>query len=136
MPETTKLFERISDEEKERLLSGGDILYLLLIEAEVVGNDCENYHNWEFITGRQEAYDMIKSMIVDSYDYGSHDLIVDIDKSYIYADNPHVEDSKLKLSSKFTFYNFMKQMKILGKVVDDSGFCIDDYHQEEIKDQD
>lgn len=132
MEEKKKLFTHVKDGNDEIIKSGEDIIYLVLIDADWKYEDnAETFRSWEFITGRQAAYDYIKGMIVNE-GVDDVDVIVNVDKSLIYADNPHVAENKMRLSNGITVYQFMKDMFVLRKVDDDSGFCIDDYHQEEI----
>lgn len=131
MQEQRQLFERITEEDALKIKQGGDILYLLILSSESRYDDYESTHTWEFVTGRQEVYDFIINMLRSEED---SDTIVDIDNSFIYADNPAVEHG-IRISNKVSIYQFMKNMVQLGKVKIDETFDIEEYHQETMGEQ-
>ena len=51
-------------------------------------------------------------------------------KSRVYVDAPDVQ-----ISRKVSFYIFMKNMKVTGRVVDDTSFDIEDYKYDEENDE-
>lgn len=120
-----RLFETV-DPDEDVIKQGENILYLLLIEGDYTDDSAEVYRFYEFITGRQEAYDKIKDLL----EYEDENYRINVDTSIIYAENPNIKNSRLKLSNGITFYKFMTDCVVLGKVKDESSFCIDDYHQE------
>ena len=133
MEEKKNLFHHLSDKEiaeekeKERVTrDGDDIMYLLLIEG-VSKTDDSVWKDWLFITGRQNAYEYIRASLRAN---DEDDLIVDACKSLIYADNPRIEVSKLKLSTSVSLYKFMKNCQVTQSVdrSDDRGFDIEDYY--------
>lgn len=123
-----RLFEHV---DQESIKKGEDILYLILLEFSSTSGDEENWRDWKFVTGRQAAYDYIKNILLDEDERISESLL-DVDKSLIYADNPYVTDSKLKLSNGINVYKFMKDCYVLQKVVEEDGFDIEDYHNGEL----
>lgn len=130
---TERVFTHVEKGADPVITEGEDILYLILIEGYWTNDDnSETYRTWEFKRGRQEAYDFIKDLVLLEGD-DHPDMIIDIDKSLIYADNPHIKNSKLKLSNGISVYRFMKDAYTLHKVKDDdTTFDISEFHQESI----
>lgn len=92
-------------------------LYLLLL---VFSHDeYEDERTFEFIEGTSaEVYNYIKMLLEDD-----NDLKLDLKKSTILVDSPRVTISK-----RINLYKFMKNVIVTGKVIDDSGFNIDDFY--------
>lgn len=90
--------------------------YLILIDGVESDNEGKPYRDWEIVTGRQEAYDYIKSMLENEY------VIVNVEESKIIVDSPNV-----KITDGVSIYAFMKNMKDNDKVIDYSSFDIEDY---------
>lgn len=88
--------------------------YLVLIEATDIESE-EQYQEWRFIEGRQNAYDYIKRRIENHY------LSVDVHKSLIIVDS-------VKINEGISIYSFMKVMKESEKVIDYTSFDIEDYN--------
>lgn len=124
MEETTKMISPVVWAKKEEQKK----LYLLLLvfyDGEEESEEVLDYNAFEFFTGTtQEVYDRIKECIDTTNDEGYH-LYADVLKSKILVDSP-----KVKISDGVSIYNFMKNMKRMGKVVDDTDFNIDDYNPE------
>lgn len=87
-----------------------DKTYLILLE-----DTEESFRDWQIITGRQDAYDYIKSMVI-SQEYGC----IDVEKSKIVVNT-------LTIDKAISIYEFMKEMKLKDKVIDYTEFDIDDY---------
>lgn len=133
-----KLFTHVDKDNDTTYTDGDDIMYLLLLEScPKNGDNTENYKYWEFVKGRQAVYDYIKDLLLEEDDE-SVDCLLDIDKSLIYADNPHIppESNKLKLSNGINLYRFMKDCFVLQKVKDEGGFDIEEFHTSVIEDED
>lgn len=95
--------------------------YLLLLEF-VLGDNEENERNYEFITGTTEkVYDYIKGMMFDDNIAG-----LDVMHSYVIVDSP-----KVSISKRITIYKFMKNAIVTGRVIDESGFDIEEYYYED-----
>lgn len=90
--------------------------YLILIDGVENDNEGKPYRDWEIVTGRQAAYDYIKSMLENEY------VIVNVEESKIIVDSPNV-----KITDGVSIYAFMKNMKDNDKVIDYSSFDIEDY---------
>lgn len=104
-------------------------LYLILLvfydDATKRGEEEIDYNAFEFFTGTtQEVYNRIKECIDTTNEEGYH-LYADIHKSQILVDSP-----KVKISDGVSIYHFMKNMKKMGKVVDDTDFDIEEYNPE------
>lgn len=96
--------------------------YLLLTEFVLSDDNAENERNFEFITGTTaDIYNHIKNMMFDGNVAG-----LDIMHSYIIVDSP-----KVSISKRITIYKFMKNAIVTGKVIDESGFDIEDYFYED-----
>lgn len=125
-----KLFEHL-DGQNDAIKNGDDVLYLLLLEFCSSSDNEENTRDWCFKRGRQQTYDLIRSILLD--EDGSDGYTLDVDASLIYADNPHIsqESNRLKLSNGISIYKFMKDCYVLQKVKDEGGFDIDEFHVED-----
>lgn len=130
-----KLFSVVSEEEKNKINTGEDILYLLLLEYSSKDDNKENIRDWKFIYGRQNAYDYIKDILMNEEEA---EYILSVDESLIYADNPNVPDekNKLRISNGVNIYRFMRDCFVLQKVVDEGGFDINDFHVEDKQEDD
>lgn len=125
-----KLFTHVDEKTGDPIITAGEeITYLLLINGTPKYTDAERIRDWEFVKGRQAAYDYIKRLLVNEGDKDM-DYILDIDQSIIYAENPAVQNSKLKLSNGLSFYQFMRDCIVLRKIEDEDGFDIGEYHDE------
>lgn len=129
MAEKKKLFTHIDNGVDEVKKSGEKIFYLILLKGSYEQDGTEyEWKDWIFITGRQAVYDYIKDYLKSELAGGENEAnILDIDNSFIYAENPLVKDSPLKLSNGVTLYEFMKDCYVLQKVDLDDTFDIDDY---------
>jgi hypothetical protein len=108
MMENTNLVKGVSyDTEPEKV-------YLILIVGRDLNDD--EFRDWEFKEGRQDAYDYIKNYIESGYS------VVDIYESKII-----VSSEKVKVTDGITIYEFMKAMKENDKVIDYTSFDIEDY---------
>ena len=135
----TQLMEKLTPEEieaKEKNKNGDLYKYLILLEGEYKYKDGENYKSFEFITGRQAAYDYIKDILMNMND-SDYEYMLDISKSRIISEPPVVTKDTLRitLSNMLTVYSFMKIMREKGKVTDDSSFDIEDYFDEYISEE-
>lgn len=112
--------EIIKSMDAEKKNDPNNKLYLILFYIENQDNsDSEYTTTFEFVTGRQKTYDMIKDMLKDP-EYGR---FIDVSKSRVYADSP-----KIQISHKVSIYKFMYDMKYKNLVEDnDSSFDIDDW---------
>lgn len=106
-------------------------LYLLLKYYEDTdGEGGEQKRDFEFFEGTtQELYDKIREELIESDD-SSVRLKLDAMKSRVYVDAPDVQ-----ISRKVSFYIFMKNMKVTGRIVDDTSFDIEDYKYDEENDE-
>ena len=93
-----------------------DKIYLVLLDG-VDKDETTKFRDWEFIEGRQKAYDYIKSMIESEY------LNIDILESKII-----VNSEKVKIDDGISIYEFMKTMKEKDKIIDYTSFDIEDYY--------
>lgn len=93
-----------------------DKIYLILIDGVENDNEGKQYRDWEIITGRQNAYDYIKTMLENEY------IIVNVEESKIIVSSENV-----KVTDGVSIYAFMKNMKETDKVIDYSSFDIEDY---------
>lgn len=128
---TNKLFTNIENGNDIVIERGKEILYLVLIKANYkneVDYEREDFRDWKFIKGRQEVYDYIKSLLINENDQDV-EYLIDIENSLIYAENPFVRESKLKLSNGISLYTFMKDCYTMQKVYDTDKFDIDDYKE-------
>lgn len=107
-------------------VSGAEKVYLLLLTFDVPEEDGEFNQKWEFVKGREAAYNRIKELILDFYET-YHPLI--IGESYIAVDT-----MKAKITDSKPIYKFMKDVIERGQIVDESGFDIDDYFSMESTD--
>lgn len=126
-----RLFEHVTEEEKERIKSGGNILYLILLYYDSKDENKEDMKDWTMIIGRQSAYIFIKD-IITSEDVGD-EVTLNVDKSLIYADNPNVpdENNRLRIRNGISVYKFVKDCVSREKVIVDPSFDIEEYHFEE-----
>lgn len=93
--------------------------YLVLMEFEFPEEDRENERFFDFITGTTATvYEYIKNIM-----YNNNESGLDIMHSYVLVDSP-----KVSISKKITIYKFMKNAIVTGKVVDESGFDIEEYY--------
>lgn len=100
----------IYDEEPEKT-------YLILLDGQEK-DDNTKFRDWEFIEGRQKAYDYIKNMIESEY------LNIDVLESKIIVDS-------IKITDGISIYEFMKTMKEKDKIIDYTSFDIEDYYVSE-----
>lgn len=100
--------------------SGAAKIYLLLLTYDVSEEDGDFNQRWEFVKGREAAYNRIKEEIIYSFEKTNHPLI--IDESFIAVDT-----MKSKITDSKPIHKFMKDVITRGQVVDNSGFNIDDY---------
>lgn len=89
-----------------RIKPGENNRYLLLIK---IPNSDETY--WEFITGRENAYEYIKNNIIE----------IDVDESFIIVNKL----KEIDFDRLHTIYGFVKYVKETDSIVDE--FDIDDY---------
>lgn len=125
-------FGRVSEEEANTILAemqtknGDNNKYLILIEGEYVDNEGERYRTYEFKTGRQNAYDYIKDVLMSEEESG---IRVNAMTSKILVEPAVITENtpRVSLSNMFNIYRFMKEMLESGKVVDETDFDIDSY---------
>lgn len=131
-----RLFEHLTNEEKERIMSSSNILYLVLFYFDSKDESKEDTKDWEMITGRQEVYDHIKNLLKG--ETVEDEFTLNVDKSLIYADNPNIpdENNKLRISKGISIYKFMRDCTAKQKVVEDRSFSIEDYHFEGDEEED
>lgn len=60
----------------------------------------------------------------------NNEVGLDIMRSRILVDSP-----KIRISTKCSIYSFMKNMLTTGKVIDKTGFNIDDFYYEQEEDE-
>lgn len=94
-------------------------LYLILLYIND-GNDTEYLQEFQFIKGRQQTYDTLKSYLENE------DIEVDAMKSRVLVDSP-----KVTISHKYSVFAFMRDMKERLAVKDDTSFDINDYYYDE-----
>lgn len=96
--------------------------YLVLMEFEFPEEDRENERFFDFITGTTSTvYEYIKGIM-----YNDNESGLDIMHSYVIVDS-----AKVTISKRITIYKFMKNAIVTGKVIDESGFNIDEYYYED-----
>lgn len=96
-------------------------LYLLLYVLVSDEDNVEDLYQYEFFKGTSyDVYEKIKNVMGDNNEVG-----LDVMKSRILVDSP-----KIRISTKCSIYSFMKNAITTGKVIDDSGFNIDEYYYE------
>ena len=96
-------------------------LYLLLYVLVSAEDNVEDSYQYEFFKGTSfDAYEKIRNMMGDNNEIG-----LDVVRSRILVDSP-----KIRISTKCSIYSFMKNLITTGKVIDDSGFNIDDFYYE------
>lgn len=127
-----KLMEKLTPEEieaRDKNKNGDLYKYLILLEGEYKDGDGENYRSFEFITGRQAAYDYIKEILENMHDDSDFEYLLDVSKSKIISEPPVItpDTPRITLSNMLTVYSFMKIMREKGKVVDDSSFDIESF---------
>ena len=91
-------------------------IYLILIDGVESDNEGKPYRDWELVTGRQAAYDYIKTMLENEY------VIVNVEESKIIVNSENV-----KITDGVSIYAFMKNMKETDKIIDYTSFDIEDY---------
>lgn len=91
-------------------------VYLILIDGIERDNESQPYRDWELVTGRQAAYDYIKTMLENEY------VIVNVEESKIIVSSENV-----KITDGVSIYAFMKNMKENDKIIDYTSFDIEDY---------
>lgn len=91
-------------------------VYLILIDGVENDNEGKPYRDWELVTGRQAAYDYIKTMLENEY------VIVNVEESKIIVSSENV-----KITDGVSIYAFMKNMKENDKIIDYTSFDIEDY---------
>ena len=134
-----KLMERLTDEEirAKELNNNGDLYkYLILLEGEYRKGDGESYRSFEFVTGRQAAYDYIKDILENMND-SDFEYVLDVSKSRIISEPPVItkDTPRITLSNMLTLYSFMKAMKEKHKIIDESSFSVEDYFDGYIEDE-
>ena len=127
-----KLMEKLTPEEieaRDKNKNGDLYKYLILLEGEYKDRDGENYRSFEFITGRQAAYDYIKEILENMHDDSDFEYLLDVSKSKIISEPPVItpDTPRITLSNMLTVYSFMKIMREKGKVVDDTSFDIESF---------
>lgn len=101
-------------------------LYLLLYVLVPSEDNVEDSYQYEFFKGTSfEAYAKIRDMMSNNNEVG-----LDIMRSRILVDSP-----KIRISTKCSIYSFMKNMITTGKVIDETGFNIDDFYYEPEEDE-
>lgn len=91
--------------------------YLLLLVFTI--DNYEDEKTFEFITGTTvDVYKFIKDQMAND-----NESCLDIKKSFVIVDSP-----KVSISKRITIYKFMKNALVTGKVIDDSGFNIDEFY--------
>lgn len=117
-PEMVKPF--VMDDLK-RSNNGKDKLYLVLFYIDC--QDSSEYRQeFQFVKGRQELYDIIKTYLTNDLSVEQ----VDAMKSLVFVDSP-----KVQISHKYSIYAFMRDMKERDLIKDDTDFDINDYYYEE-----
>ena len=96
--------------------------YLILMYGE--DSSGREYKMWEYVTGRQEAYNYIREMLIDIEE---EDVTVDAYKSRIIVES---DSGKVKING-ISIYKFMKQMKLEGLVEDNTNFDIEEWAVDE-----
>lgn len=125
---SAKLFTQVTEEEKEKIKSGANILYLVLLYYDSKDENKEDVKDWRMIIGRQEAYDFIRSSLTN--EDVEDETTLNIDKSLIYADNPDIpdENNRLRIRNGISLYRFVRDSVARGKIVEDESFDIEEYH--------
>lgn len=95
--------------------------YLLLLVF--TSDDYEDEKTFEFITGTSSTvYKYIRNLMGKD-----NEVCLDVKKSMLLVDSP-----KVSLSKRVSVYKFMKNTIATGKVIEDTGFDIDEfYYQDE-----
>ena len=98
--------------------------YLITIIGYEIDNENIEYRTWEFIEGRQKAYDFIKDLLIaEPEDVG---FVMDVMKSKVLLDSEN-----FKYSDAPSVFVFMDMMRVSNKIIDESTFDIKDYYYEE-----
>lgn len=104
-------------------------LYLVLFEfypPEDDESDEEETMTWRYCRGTQTAYNFIRETIIEHETIGTP---VNFNNSFII-----VESVKRTIASPLSIYDFVKEMVAKDKVIEDTGFNIDDYSNAEYDD--
>lgn len=115
-------------EETERAQRGEYNKYLILIEGSA--QDGSKFRDYHYSTGRQSAYDFIKNLLEISDENG---VFINTTASKILVE-PKNAPVQISLSNMLSIHRFMDEMKSNNKVVDNSGFDIFDYYDENAED--
>lgn len=102
--------------------AGSEKVYLLLLQFDVTEEEGKYSQKWEFVKGRENAYNRLKEEIIDSFE--SHNPLL-FEYSYIAVDT-----MKAKITDSKLVYRFMKDVINRGQIIDPD-FNIDDYYTEE-----
>lgn len=94
--------------------------YLVLLVGENRDDGSTEFKDWNFVVGRQEVYDHIKSFIENEY------VFIDVHKSYIISNS-----STVTIDKKISIFKFMVTMKENDAVKDDTSFDIHEYAYED-----
>lgn len=102
----------------ESMMQEKEYLLLLVFTAD----EYEDEKTFEFITGTtSQAYNRIKQIMGKD-----NECCLDIKKSSIIVDSP-----KVSISKRISIYKFMKNAIVTGKVIEDTGFDIDEFYYED-----
>lgn len=93
-------------------------LYLVLIEY-LPSDDVDSEQSWQYCRGTQTVYDYLKEVIINADDQGTP---VNFNNSFII-----VEGSPKRVAQPLPIYDFIKTMVEKGKVIDDTGFNVDEF---------
>lgn len=97
--------------------------YLLLLVF--TQDEYEDEKTFEFITGTSGSiYKYIRNLMKHD-----NDICLDVKKSMIIVDSP-----KVSLSKRVSIYKFMKNTVATGKVIEDTGFDIDEFYYQDDED--
>lgn len=106
----------------ERMMQEKEYLLLLVFTAD----EYEDEKTFEFITGTTtQVYNRVKQIMGKD-----NECCLDIKKSSIIVDSP-----KVSISKRISIYKFMKNAIVTGKVIEDTGFDIDEFYYEDSEDE-
>lgn len=106
----------------ERMMQEKEYLLLLVFTAD----EYEDEKIFEFITGTTtQVYNRVKQIMGKD-----NECCLDIKKSSIIVDSP-----KVSISKRISIYKFMKNAIVTGKVIEDTGFDIDEFYYEDSEDE-
>lgn len=88
--------------------------FLILLKGEMADNENSEYRDFEWVIGRQKAYEYLRDIILNEDDF-----IIDIHESLIISES-------IKILDAISVYEFMVFCKDI--VIEESSFDIEEYN--------